>query len=93
MPKNPYSGSTFQSAHADRKFFVGRKAELQELRGFIAEMSSGSSKTRIVNVFGSAGTGKSSLLSKLRDDIDEERRFHSVLFNIDADTFDPEFKQ
>lgn len=88
MPKNPYSGSTFQSAHSDLELFVGREAELQELRSLIAEMCSDFNITRIINVFGTAGSGKSSLLYKLRDDIELEKRFHPVLFNIDADTFD-----
>lgn len=88
MPKDPYRPDTFQSAQAERELFVGREEELQALRGFVADICSGSPKARVVHVFGAAGTGKSFLLAKLRAEIEAGNRVHPALFDVDAESFD-----
>lgn len=87
MPKNPYSGGIFQSALSERELFVGREDELQALHGFVAGVCSGSAKAWVVNVFGAAGTGKSSLLARLHADNAATEGLHSALLDIDADSF------
>ncbi len=88
MPKNPYSGGIFQSALSERELFVGREEELQALQGFVAGICSGSAKAWVIHVFGAAGTGKSSLLARLRADNAATEGLHSALLDIDADSFD-----
>lgn len=47
--------------------FVGRDATQKEIIGFLANVSSGKSETRIFAITGNSGLGKSSLIAKLRD--------------------------
>lgn len=88
MPHNPYADHHAQLTRRGLELFVGREIELQTLRRFVEAWSSGNSHERLTHVFGPAGTGKSSLLAKLRTEFSASPVRLAVL-DVDADAFDP----
>jgi AAA ATPase domain len=86
MPINPYAGSQLMPAPLD--FFVGRTTELEALRSFMVDVAAGAIKERVVHVSGSAGTGKSFLLAKLRAEVASAELIGLAVLDVDTDAFD-----